>query len=120
MLLDKAQRLGIDERAEHRLQRLGDELAQLVGPVAGKDSQTVLRAAADRLVAGAARDEEELPGRRLGQLPARDEAALPEGAGEGEGRRPAQERPVEIEEGGGRHPPQACRPAAASASSRPG
>ena len=38
--------------------------------------------------------------RLLKQLAARDQAAFAEGAGERESRRPAQQRPVEIEEGG--------------------
>jgi hypothetical protein len=120
MARDEAQRLRIDERSQHRLHRLGDELAELLGPVAGKDEQPVLCSTANRLVARAARDEEELPGRRLQQLPARDQATLAERAGERESGGPPQERPVEIEEGGRRHAAQALRPAAALASSGPG
>ena len=120
MPLDKTQRLGVDERAQHRLHRIGDELAQLLRPVAGEDVQPVLRAAANGFVARAPRDEEKLPGRCLQQLAPRDQAALAERAGEREGRGPAQQRPVEIEERGRRHPAQVVRPAAARASSGPG
>ena len=120
MALDEPQRLGVDERTQHRLHRLGHELAQLLGPVAGEDAQPVLGAPADGLVARAAGDEEELPGRGLQKLASRDHPALTKGAGKCEGGGPAQERPVEVEEGGRRHPAQGWRPAAVSASSRPG
>src|SRR3954471_9725871 len=64
--LDEAQRLRIHEWTEHRLQRLGDELTQLLGPVAGEDAQTILRTAADGLVAPGPRREEGMPGPRPG------------------------------------------------------
>ena len=63
--LDEAQRLGIDERAQHRLHRLGHELAHVFDRVAVQDTQPVLGGAAYGLVARAARDEEELPERCL-------------------------------------------------------
>ena len=103
MLLDEAERLGVDERPQHRLERLDDELAQLLGRVALEDAQAVLGRRPHRLVARAARDEQELPGSRLQQLGPRDQAALAERAGERERRGAAQERPVEVEERGGGH-----------------
>jgi hypothetical protein len=89
MALHKAQRLGVDKRTQHRLHRLGNELAQLVGPPPGEDEQSVLRTPSNRLVAGAADDEEQLPRRRVQKLAAGDQATLTERAGEREGRRPA-------------------------------
>ena len=117
--LDEAQRLGIDERTQHGLHRLGDELAHVLDRVAGQNAEPVLGRAAHCLVARATGHEEELPERRLQQLTTGDHAAPAQRAGERESRGPAQKRPVEIEEGGGRHPPQGLRPTAASASSRP-
>ena len=66
--LDETQWLRIDERTQHRLHRVGHELAQLLGPIAGEDAQSVHRSSPYRLVVCAPRDEEELPGRRLQEL----------------------------------------------------
>ena len=86
VLPHELERLGVDERPEDRLHRLGDELAELLGRVAGEDLQAVLRSAPHRLVTRAARDEEELPAGRAQHLPARDDPALAERPGEREGR----------------------------------
>ena len=116
VLLDQVERLRVDERAQHGLERLGDEIAQLAGSEAAQDEQSVLGGAPYGLVARAAQDEQQLPRRRLRQLAARDQPALAERAGERERRRSPQQRAVEVEERGRGH--YAFRPAAASASSR--
>ena len=104
MAPDEVERLGEDERLQHRFHRLSHELPQLLRPQAPQDDEPVLRGPLHRLVARAARDEKELPERRLGELRPRDQPALAERPGERERTRAPEQRPVEVEEGRPGHP----------------
>ena len=118
MPADELQRLRVDERAQHRLHRIRDELAHRLRREAAKDDKAVLGSPAHGFVARPAKDEEELPGSRLRELPAGDQPTLVERSCERECRRAAQQRSVEVEER--RRLCHVRRPAAASASSRRG
>ena len=83
------QRLRVDERAQHRLHRLRDELAHRLGREAAQDDEAVLGSAPHSFVARSAEDEEKLPCRRFCELPARDQPAPMERPGERERRRAA-------------------------------
>jgi hypothetical protein len=95
------ERLLVDERLQDGLHRGRDEVAQVVHAEALEDHQPVLRGLANGLGARSAGGEEDLPGRRLGELAAPDHAVLAERPGERERARAPQQRAVEVEEGGG-------------------
>ena len=103
MSLDEVERLLVDERLQDRLHRARDEVAKVVDAEALEDHQAVLGGLPDGLGAGAARGEEQLPGGGLRELAASDHAVLAEGPGERQRARTAEERAVEVEEGGGGH-----------------
>ncbi len=103
MLLDEMQRLGIDERPQHRLHRIRDERAHVVGPEAAQELQPVFGRAPHHLVVRAPEDEQQLPRGRVRELPPRDQPAVAERARERERRRTAEQRPVEIEKRRSRH-----------------
>ena len=100
MAFDQAERLVVDERPEHGLERLCDELAHLSRREAAQKHQPFLRRCAHALLARPARDEEQLPERGLCDLCACDHTVLAERRRERERRRAPQQRPVEIEERG--------------------
>src|SRR6187455_1201940 len=117
MRLGEVERLSIDERLEHRLPRLGDDLAHLLDPEPTKDRHCAIRRLPDTALPRTEAHEHELRDSSLRHLAAADQTALAERAGEREGARARDQRPVEIEERGPRHASPTRGPSAACESS---
>src|SRR3954471_14277664 len=99
VLLDEGGRLVVDDRVDQVVQRLGDDLLDLLDVPAAAECGEVLAHPLHLVVVGAPGEEDEL---RIGGPqggPAVDQSALVEGLAEGERARLRNDRLVQVKEG---------------------
>jgi hypothetical protein len=106
MRMRELERLAVHERAKHAFHRVGQQPFDRGDRDAAQEAHAVFGGAPHLALADTADEEDELPQRRANEVAASHEPAATERVGQREGCRPADQRPVEVEEGGAVHADQ--------------